>query len=231
MDPRNGKLRIGHHLGQALTGQGLAYVAAGDVLLEPGENCLKGPRRIAEQGGIGDAARIEGTEHNAGVPMQTPVQLLGGNHVAELAVLVSLTGLKSLAIGHGDWRLEAGLEAGEIAQVGRGRDWNLAAQLLGIGGDRAHDHHPPRGVGRAFEILKQQLDQQEMAQMVGGHRDFIALRRPFGLLQARLVDGGINHQGIEGQAQGSHQGFHPHAHALKIAQVDAQVVNPGRINA
>ena len=182
MDPRNGKGRVGHHLGQALTGQGLAHVTAGDVLLEPGKNCLKGPRRIAKQGRIGHAARIEGTEHNAGGPMQAPVQLLGGDHVAEFAVLVGLAGLKGLATGHGDWRLETGLEAGQIAQVGWGRDWNLAAQLLGIGGDGAHDHHPRRGVGRAFEILEQQLDQQEMAQMVGGHGDFITLRRPLGLL-------------------------------------------------
>ena len=59
MDPRNRKVRVGHHLGQALTGQGLTHVTAGNVLLEPGKNCLKGRRRIAKQGGIGHAARIE----------------------------------------------------------------------------------------------------------------------------------------------------------------------------
>ena len=58
------------------------------------------------------------------------MQLLGGDHVAELAVFVGLAGLESLTTGHGDGVFEPGFKAGEVPQIRRCRDRDLAPQLL-----------------------------------------------------------------------------------------------------
>ena len=79
-------------------------------------------------------------------------------------------------------------------------------------------------MGRALQILEQQLNQEEMAQMVGGHGNLIALGRTLGLLQAGLIHRCIDHQGIDGEAEGGHQRLNPHPHALEITEVDAQMV-------
>ena len=61
-----GKFRISHHLGHSLARQRLAHVAAGDVLLEPGEDLLERLGRVAKQGRVGHAAGVERAEHDPG---------------------------------------------------------------------------------------------------------------------------------------------------------------------
>ena len=108
--------------------------------------------------------------------MQAPMQFLSGDHVAQLAVLIGLTRLEGLAIGHAHRRQETGTKTSQIAQIGRRRDGDLAPELFGIGGDRSQDHQTPGGMVGALQVGQQTLNQQKMPQMVGGHRDFVALR-------------------------------------------------------
>ena len=183
MHPGDGKGRIGDHIGHPFACQGLADIAAGDVLLEPGEDGAEGGRGVAKQRRVGHTARIERGENDAGARVQPAMQLLGGDHVAELAVLVSLAGLEGLAIGHGDRRLETGGKAGKITQIGRGRDGNLAAEFLRVGGHGAQDHDPTGRMLGVPEIVQQPLNQQKVAKMIGGHRNFVTLGRPLRLLE------------------------------------------------
>ena len=153
------------------------------------------------------------------------MQLLGGDHVAELAVLVGLAGLEGLGVGHGDRRLEAGGEARQIAQVSGGGDGDLAAQFLGVGRHRAEDHQPAGGMAGALEIVEQEVNQQEMAEVVRGHRDLVALGRALGLLQPWQVDRRVHHQGIQGPAGGM-KSIHQLADAPKITQIHLQMGHP-----
>ena len=157
--------------------------------------------------------------------MEAAMQLLGGDHVAELAVLVGLAGLEGLGVGHGDRRLEAGSEARKIAQVSGGGNGDFAAQFLGVGGHRAEDHQPAGGMTGALEIVEQEVNQQEMAEVVGGHRDLVALGGALGVLEPRQVDRRVHHQGIQGPTGGM-ESIHQQADALEIAQIHLQMSHP-----
>ena len=80
----------------------------------------------------------------------------------------------------------------------------------------------------ALQIRQEEVDQQELAQMVGGHRDLVALGGALRLLQPGLVDGRIDHQRIEGASQGGHQGFRPSPHTVQIGQIKSQMAELGR---
>ena len=137
---------------------------------------------MAEQGGVRHTARIEGGEDHACLLMEAAVEFGDGDHVAEFAVLVGLARLEGFAVGHGDGRPEALGKPIQIAQVRRCGNGDLAAQLLGIGGHRAQDHQPFLHATAAFaaavprQLVQQQPDEQEMAQVVGGHAQFVTLR-------------------------------------------------------
>ena len=47
-----------------------------------------------------------------------------------------------------------------------------------------------------LQLIEKQLNQQEMTKMVGGHRQFIALRRTLGLFQLGVIDRSIANQRI-----------------------------------
>ena len=130
--PGFGEVGIGHHISHPFSGQGLGDIAAGDVFLEPGEDRLEGLGGVAEQRGIRHTAGVERGEGDPRVPVQTAMQLLSGDHVAELAVFVGLAGLERLATGHGDGIFEPSLKPREVPQICRCRDRNLAPQFLGV---------------------------------------------------------------------------------------------------
>jgi len=44
------------------------------------------------------------------------------------------------------------------------------------------------------------------------------------LLQARFVDRGVDHQGIDGKAKGGHQGLDADPNAVEVAQIDAEMM-------
>ncbi|EAQ73582.1 hypothetical protein WH5701_16330, partial [Synechococcus sp. WH 5701] len=59
-----------------------------------------------------------------------------------------------------------------------------------------------------------------MAKMICGHRQFISLRRTFGLLQLRLVDRGITNNGIKG----GRKTLHSPTHTLQITEIHQNVL-------
>ena len=52
-------------------------------------------------------------------------------------------------------------------------------------------------MARGLQTIQQQLSQEEVAEVIGGHRNLIALGRSLGLLQLRLVDRRITNKGID----------------------------------
>ena len=229
MHARGAERFAAHHLRQPLPGEGLADVAAGDVFLEPGKGGLEGLEAVAKQRRIRHAAGIEGAEDDSGGGVVAPMELRDRDHVAELAVLIGLAGFEGPAVGHGNGIAKPGGKATQVTEVGWRRDGDFAAQLLGVGGNGANHNQallhlvlrlllPGRrgattaaatGIG---QFVQQQLDQQEVAQVVGGHGQLVALGRKQGLPQGGHVDGGVAHQRVQRSAtavDGSGKG--PHA--------------------
>ena len=63
-----------------------------------------------------------------------------------------------------------------------------------------------------------------MPQVVGGHGELIALGGAFRLLQPGLVDGRIDHQGIEAESQRIDQGLNAHPNTVEVPEIHADVV-------
>ena len=162
--------------------------------------------------------------------MVAPVEFRDRDHVAELAVFVGLAGFEGLAVGHGNGSAKAGGKATQVTEVGWRRDRDFAAQLLGVGGNGANHNQAllhlmlhlllpgcssattSATTAAAGQFVQQQLDQQEVAQVVGGHGQLVALGREAGLPQGGHVDGGVAHQRVQRSAtavDGSGKG--PHA--------------------
>ena len=212
---------IGHHLGYPLAGQGLAHITASDVLLEPGEDLLERRQAVTEQRRIGHTTGIERAEADAGGVVEAAMQLQAGDHVAQLAVFVGLSGLELLTAGHGDRRLESLVKAGEIAQIRWRGDGDLAAQFFGVGRHRAQGDQALIACWGGLEILQQQAGQQEVPQMVGGHAELIALGTPFRFFEQGLVDRGIDHQRRQGPIKAAEH-LHKRLHRLEIGEVQRQ---------
>ena len=148
------------------------------------------------------------------------MQLLGRDHVAKFAVLVSLARLERLVVGHRDGSLKALFETGEIAQVCRSRDGNFSAQLLRISGDSSQDHHAPGRVCRCLQQRHHQMNQEEMTKVVGRHRNLVPLRRALGLLQTWFVHRSVTNQGIDLMIQGGNGT----PHTIQITQIHLDVL-------
>ena len=77
---------------------------------------------------------------------------------------------------------------------------------------------------------QKQLHQQKMAEVVGGHRNLVALGRTLRLLELRLVHGCIADHGIQSLGQGIHRPAHTveitqiHQHMLKALLGKVQIV-------
>lgn len=56
---------------------------------------------LSEQASCGNAARVKGSECNAGLLVVLPVELLHGEHVADFAVLVGLGTIEASTVDHG----------------------------------------------------------------------------------------------------------------------------------
>ena len=149
------------------------------------------------------------------------MELLGRDHVAQLAVLVGLAGLEGLVVRHGNRILEAGLEPRQIAEISRRRNGNLAAELLGIRCHGAEDDHTAGGVLRTLQGVQKQLDQEEMTEMVGGHGHLVTLRGTLRLLEAGLVDSGVADQGIDAVKR-----IDRTLDAVEIAEIHLHVAEP-----
>ena len=185
-------------------------------------------RRVAEQRGISDAAGIERVEHDAGIAPAL-VELAVHDHARQLAVFISLAGLERLAVNHRDGRLEACGQPGQIAEFSRRRDWHLAAEFLAIGGDSAQRDQagrPGQAALGLFQIIQQQMRQQEVAEIIGGNADFIAFGGTHRRFEARQIDGGVQQQRIKRQAKAV-KFIGEAAYAGLIAQINMQ--DPARI--
>ena len=219
MDARRFEPRVRHDLRGAFARQWLADIALGDVLLKPGEDGAEGGRRVAEQRCVGDAAGVKRVEDDAGFGVETAVKFEIHDHARQFAVLVSLAGLEGLAVDHRHRRAKAGFETGEVAEVGRRRDGDLAAEFLRIGGHRAQrDQARRRGFG---EVGDQQVGQQEMPEIIGGDADFKAVGRAQRCDLARQIDGGVEQQRVE-RAPQLPERVDEGPHAGEAGQVDGE---------
>jgi len=64
------------------------------------------------------------------------------------------------------------------------------------------------------------MNQQEVTEMVGRHRDLIALRRALRLLQTRLINGGVANQSIDLTIQRRHSA----PHTVQITKIHLDVL-------
>lgn len=163
IDTGNPKAFIGDHLGDPFPGHFLGDIAAGDVLLEPGENDLEGVEVVAEEGGFGDATGVEGVKDDAGFLVVAAVQFPHGEHIAQFAVFVGFARFEDFAVGHGDRGFKSSFKAFEVSQVGGGGDGDFAAEFFGVGGDGAEDDEATIAVGGFFEVIQHEVAQQEVA--------------------------------------------------------------------
>jgi hypothetical protein len=108
-------------------------------------------------------------------------------------------------------------------KVGGRRNRHLTAEFLRIRRDRSQRDEPWSQCRGRFEQVEQQIAQEKMTEMVGGHADLVAFGRAHGRFQPRQVDGGIANQRIQGQATVPKRSRKA-AHARMRSQVDL----PGR---
>ncbi len=200
-------LGISNDGGEAIACQGIRHIALGDVLLKPREDLLEEAGAVAEQFGFGDAAGVHRGEGDAGALVVAFVQFAHGQHVAEFAVLVGFARFEFFAADHRDRSFEAIGHALEVAQIRGRRNGDFAAEFLGVGGDGAEDDEAGFGVAAVlragFEVFEHQITEQEVAQVVGGDAQFVAVGAIHRLLEEGHVGGGVADEGIEGAAQGA----------------------------
>lgn len=141
------------------------------------------------------------------------------HHQGEFAVFIGFAGLEGLGVDHGDGGFEASFEALHIAQVSGGGDGDFAAEFFRIGGDCAQRYQTG-----GFCLLKsgeEEIGEQEVAEIVGGDRNFIALGGAHGGFEAGEIDGGIEDEGIE-RAAGLVEGGGEAAHAFEIGEIEVE---------
>lgn len=74
----------------------------------------------------------------------------------------------------------------------------MKSRKKGRTGDGADDDDTLEGVcGRLLDVGQQQIGQQEVAQVVGGHTQLVAVRREGGLLGGWQVHRRVAHQHIQ----------------------------------
>eukprot|EP00951_Prasinocladus_malaysianus_P017819 scaffold141196_cov39-Prasinocladus_malaysianus.AAC.1 len=161
VDAGLGALGVRDGLEEALARLVLRDVSAGDILHEDREEPAEPAALLAEEGRLGDAARVHGGEGDAGLVVVAPVQLEDGHHVGQLAVFVCLGAVVCEPVDH---HLLGG-EAGQGAQVGVGRH-GPAAHGVGVAGDGPHDD--AAGLLGLLEVGDHQVDQQEVGEVVDG---------------------------------------------------------------
>lgn len=110
-------------------------------------------------------------------------------------------GLREGGVDHRDRVAKSRLQALRVAQVGGRGDGHFAAEFLGVRSDRTQGDEPHRRLVRAFQVVEQQLAEQEVPEVVGGHADLDTLGRAHGLFQTRQVDGGVVDEGVQRPAE------------------------------
>ena len=118
----------------------------------------------------------------------------GTHHEAELRVLVRLRADEVVAVEHGDRILGARLETLELLKVGDGVDGGVAVGGTGADEDDAR-------VLRALQIGQQQRHDQKVREVVDLHLLLVAVLRPLGMWQRRLVDARLCVAAHEGEAR------------------------------
>nr|ACR38476.1 unknown [Zea mays] len=217
--PRLGEAGVADHLRQPLAGLRLRHEALGDELLERREEQAEQRDVLAEQPRGGDAPRVERRERDARLLVVPPVQLLHGEHVADLAVLVRLGAVEALgAVDHGRAVLAAQprREAAEVAQPGLGRD--VPGQRVGVAGDGAEDDEAAGRVVGLLHVVQEQARQEEVAQVVDADAHLVSVRRERRRPCRGPVDGGVADERVERHA-GAPEAVHELPHAVEGGQV------------
>ena len=117
---------------------------------------------------------------------------------------------------------DPGSEAPQVAQVGLGR--HVAGERVGVPRDGAHDDHPrprrpPVGLGRVLEVLEQQPAEEEVAEVVGAHRQLEAVGGETRLLDRGQVDRGVGDERVEAAARGAER-VDERAHRVERREVE-----------
>mmetsp|Transcript_30305 Transcript_30305/g.98870 ORF Transcript_30305/g.98870 Transcript_30305/m.98870 type:complete len:572 (+) Transcript_30305:230-1945(+) len=195
VDSTLGAARVVRHLEQPHPRLLLPDEAAGDILHEDGKVLSEPGALLAEERRLGDAARVDGREGDAGLLCVLVVQQVGGHHQAELRVLVRLGAVKVVAVEHRDRVLGAELEAVELLQV-CDRVHAAAADGVVVAGDRAHKDAPR--AGRLGEVVEEEGREEEVREVVDLHLLLVPVLGPLCVRQRRLVDGGVADESVDG---------------------------------
>lgn len=130
------------------------------------------------------------------------VQEIRHHHERQLGVLVGLGADEAVAVCHGDGLLEPILEPLQFMEI---RDWVDAAAANGVVVPRdAPDHDDARVIG-SHEGRHQFGGHEEVREEVDLHRLLVAIGRPLGVGEGRLVDARVADQAIDRLGHGELQ--------------------------
>mmetsp|Transcript_112267 Transcript_112267/g.194960 ORF Transcript_112267/g.194960 Transcript_112267/m.194960 type:complete len:403 (+) Transcript_112267:557-1765(+) len=159
----------------------LGDVTSSDVLHEKREQSPEPASLLTEEGGFSNATGVHGAERDTQLLVVTTVKLTDSHHVADLAVLVSLSTVPSLVVDHGNGLLHASLHALQLAEVSKWVNGPTTNSVV-VTSDGTNNNNTL--VRRLSNIVKKQANHEEVRQVV--HLE-APLKTIFGEIWASLV--------------------------------------------